>query len=160
MKIQILLFIVFFSFTVFCGCSPNNSMPNQPTGEIITSEITTDKMINTSSLDNTGKYSFTKGILIEKNWDESSLQVVRKNVPTGAMAINDADKAIDIAEIIFEAAKQKGLFQSYVLISVFLDTEDYVWIVNYGEVPLIPGAGYSIALDGYSGEAICTWRGE
>ena len=33
-------------------------------------------------------------------------------------------------------------------------------IVNYGEVPLIPGDCYSIALDGYSGEAICTWRGE
>ena len=116
--------------------------------------------MNTSSLDNTGKYSFTKGILIEKNWDESSLQVVRQNVPTGAMAINDADKAIDIAEKEFEKEKKKGLFQSYVLISVFLDTEDYVWIVNYGEVPLIPGAGYSIALDGYSGEAICTWLGE
>ena len=160
MKIKNLLFIVLFSFTVFCGCSLQNSQSNVSTGEIITSEITTDKMINTSSLDNTGKYSFTKGILIEKNWDESSLQVVRKNVPTGAMAINDADTAIDIAEIIFEAEKQKGLFQSYVLISVFLDTEDYVWIVNYGKAPLIPGAGYSIALDGYSGEAICTWRGE
>ena len=116
MKIKNLLFIVLFSFTVFCGCSLQNSQSNVSTGEIITSEITTDKMINTSSLDNTGKYSFTKGILIEKNWDESSLQVVRKNVPTGAMAINDADTAIDIAEIIFEAEKQKGLIYGAMVI--------------------------------------------
>lgn len=85
-------------------------------------------------------------------WDSAEAEGSENKVP-------DKETAIAIACEEFERLRTRNE-NGYVLTGVFFDTEDEVWVVDFGlEVP-IPGACFSIAISKQNGKILNAWPGE
>ncbi len=69
-------------------------------------------------------------------------------------AVPDAQTAISIATEQLEREQAQGRYQGFVLSSVFYDTEDHVWVVDFIEPPLVPGGSYHVAIWQKTGEIL------
>ena len=127
--------------------------------------ITAISILNT---DRIGSNSMHKGVDFAEGewWSENRIrimdeQVINLNIealePLKGMAIENQEKATDIANIIHEEWGIGNSRPPYVLIAVFHDTMDNVWIFTFGFEEIMPSSSYFVAVCGKNSEIILAW---
>ena len=96
-----------------------------------------------------------KGVLADKNWDETV------GTYQGAVVPNE-EVALEIAKTIFNAMEKSDAAQEYVPQSVFYDEQDEVWIVSFWKETeeITVGGDCSIAIQKSDGKVLRIWFGE
>ena len=145
MKKSIFLLLTFIVLILLFGCDTDNN------GEAGESSVKNEESTT---------YSYYEGIYPNKDWLDLNNGDETLEPPSENDAVPDKEAAIVLACETFERLQQEGIGQSYVLKSVFYDTEYDVWIVCFGEEILIPGSCYYIAISKATGEIIKEWPGE
>lgn len=132
------IFIV-FCLSACCGCGNAACSPSK----------------NSSDEDNIPAF-IESGVFSEKYWDDPALSY-------DFVAVPDANVALEIAEAVFDAFKDKGYgaVSGQVPQSIFFDTEDEVWIVSFwenqtGDVMKTDG-DFNIAIQKSDGRVLTTW---
>lgn len=102
---------------------------------------------------NGGEVFYEEGVWPEKHWEGMGLPVQGDCVP-------DGDAALKLAEVLMESEQKQGRFPGYVPLSVFLDTEDRIFIVTFAESREHPGVCVSFAISKETAEVLHIWVGE
>ena len=138
-----ILLAVFIAFclSACCGCGGATCSPSK----------------NSSDEDNIPAF-IESGVFSEKYWDDPALSY-------DFVAVPDANVALEIAEAVFDAFKDKGYgaVSGQVPQSIFFDTEDEVWIVSFwenqtGDVMKTDG-DFNIAIQKSDGKVLTMWIG-
>ena len=135
-------------------------MPSEQMTEILSEEPTEVPSENTSTESFTESetssefsYMYSEGVYYDKNWRELTSEE-KTHAPI------DFEEAYDRVSALFaERQQKKGFYPDCVLVFVFYDTEDEVWVFGFGK-PLMFGGGYSFAISRMGGHILGEWPGE
>lgn len=152
--ILLLLVLVLSACNGDIGGSPSTDDPlasSQPPIDDSTTEETQNSTEGESDL----IYSYRSGVYHNKNWSDDWGTYTSDAIP-------DVDTAISVASALFENVKKDGIGQTYILNSVFFDTEDNIWIITFSQSTdsSVDGGEFNIALSQTTGNVIRMWFGE
>ena len=133
----------------------NTALSDKPTEP--PTEALTEMSKESTEIESSSKYPpmYREGVHSYQNWRELTSE-------EKTHAEINYEEALDRARAMFAERQNRysGYYEDDVLVSVFYDTEDEVWVFTFGEWPLIPGGGYSYAISRAGGYVLGEWPNE
>jgi hypothetical protein len=119
-------------------------------------ESSSDINFASHEADSSSDISFSSGVYFNPIWREKEKQVGEVDI----VCVPDKETAVQISDIVLKNLQNDGHFKDYVLISVFYDETDEVWIVSYAEDTEQCGNSCSVAISAKTAEILRIWAGE